>query len=132
MAPKKKQNKSKSKPKVNDFSSPRQVKMPYTYRGRNQYAVVFSGVFTREGVRKYFQKKSDEVAKIDPQSDISIVLTYRDEEGRRQYRSGDRTLAGEEISLYEFNPEYEIGEEDMGDIVEVQFQFTTPNKKKRK
>jgi hypothetical protein len=77
-------------------------------------------IFDRVDIREYAQKKSNEIAKLYPNTAISILLQYK---GLGQLRSGGFTMAGQPVKLHDFS--YYEGDGDIDDdIIGFQILFT--------
>jgi hypothetical protein len=77
-------------------------RLPMTMNGDGVYCISFSGKWEfddKEKIRDFFQEKSKQMFKIDPNSIMQITFQYYDDGSASTFRSGPFTKVGDEIKL---------------------------------
>ena len=76
--------------------------------------------YNRGEIRTFVQKKSDDLAKISPESVVSVTLQFEN----NNFKGGRRTKAGESVNLWD---ETDSGDYDQGDILGFHIVLSIPN-----
>lgn len=104
-------------------------RLPMTMNGEGVYCISFSGRWEfedKEKIRDYFQNKSKQMAKIDPNSIMQITFQYYDDGAASTFRSGQFTKVGDEIKLPNMDAaKYDTLEEEIFPVIQVALKFTS-------
>jgi hypothetical protein len=104
-------------------------RLPMTMNGDGVYCISFSGRWEfedKEKIRDYFQNKSKQMAKIDPESIMQITFQYYDDGAASTFRSGQFTKVGDEIKLPNMDSaKYDTLEEEIFPVIQIALKFTS-------
>lgn len=121
-------NKSKSKKVIKDFNPQPAKKMELKFKNpkhpdQKYYLIRFEGKFTKDDIRQYAQKKSNQISAKAPESAV-FQVTIKTKSGR--FYSGEQTRPGEDVKLWNHSDSDGNIEIDDDDIDGFDLLFTLP------
>jgi hypothetical protein len=143
-APTKKSKKTKEakppKEKWDVFENGLKTRLPFRIPGKRAWTITYYGYFTHEGIKKYFQQKSNELARIIPGAKIRCQLHWKMKgpDGKFiRYDNGDyewdgfygqETIVGQPVNVPNLKNVYSGGINGQEEFHAVDFEFELKQK----